>query len=668
MKSRRLIAFGAMFLIAGCGGSSGGTGSFSNSAPTTVQMSSTTPGLSGRVFSIGPRRKGESAPGAVVTLKDYQGNFIDSTIADADGYYSFSRSLPAGPYFAEARTDSGLPLYGVGDAQVLNITPLTDFVIREYYRALQLDPGQLSPSDPRPDPEDISDAAEAMFEFPQVAVGLPGLFDPITSPMEAPFASLLGGLTFVPGGLRVTAPSGESQESLVTVESEPGERLVLIGSTTVSEPGQAPQTLPLKATLGTFRANEPYGAWMADIASFIGKNRLADTILPGTHDAASSGIVIGGGAAITQALDLEGQLSKGIRYLDLRLTEIPHFGKATRGTFYFHHGLYSYTLSQGLQMMRNFLTDKRQSHAREIFHLDAALTNEIQKNPEDVQTLLQVIKDDIGLYLIPNDIPEVDWRTHTLEQIWEYNRIHGTRYQIVLTWPYFDSLPNNGLKRLVWNDSLRHSKYWDFSNGDANTPPNTAEFMKRNVDMHLCDRTPVSHFVLPDGKTGQWYFDRYREAQQRGEINILQCVTTPTVVRSAAQFALPSYSPGALLDFGRITNENFANHKKNAAEVNGVDSGWLGQRLWASHYGNPAALQAGQWNRANVVMIDAFDSIPAVTWRNMAWGSANSKWAQIEESASFVRFIVEANKRSGLSHANNNGAVIFTDYTGNLQP
>ncbi|XP_012345884.1 PI-PLC X domain-containing protein 1-like [Apis florea] len=71
-----------------------------------------------------------------------------------------------------------------------------------------------------------------------------------------------------------------------------------------------------------------YPTWMKDMKDILGPLRIKDIFLPGTHDSAAydvNGTMISiiSKFAVTQDLDILGQLIHGVRYLDIRLGHYP---------------------------------------------------------------------------------------------------------------------------------------------------------------------------------------------------------------------------------------------------------------------------------------------------------------------------------------------------------
>ncbi|MFL6845589.1 MAG: hypothetical protein ACJ8ER_11995 [Allosphingosinicella sp.] len=96
-------------------------------------------------------------------------------------------------------------------------------------------------------------------------------------------------------------------------------------------------------------------SWMGDLEGYIGKRALADLVIPGSHDAASTGFEIfdGNRRSQTQFRDIYHQLTQGARYLDLRFT--PYYDS----TWYGAHGSDTSNLeiTQALKDINRFLDE-----------------------------------------------------------------------------------------------------------------------------------------------------------------------------------------------------------------------------------------------------------------------------------------------------------------------
>ena len=141
-------------------------------------------------------------------------------------------------------------------------------------------------------------------------------------------------------------------------------------------PAPTPPTPPMRA------------GWMGEYPTLLGSKRLCDLVLPGTHDSATCDINAASGIdpnaeqskllslqyipylaqtatslisgwARNQAFDIATQLSAGIRYLDLRVSE-------QNGTYWTVHAQFGTPLANVLQQVSEFLA----AHPTEVVILD----------------------------------------------------------------------------------------------------------------------------------------------------------------------------------------------------------------------------------------------------------------------------------------------------------
>ena len=80
--------------------------------------------------------------------------------------------------------------------------------------------------------------------------------------------------------------------------------------------------------------------WMNLMAADLSGKKLAEVVLPGTHDSGTGGIsdLTGPWVAKAQGRTVGEQLNDGIRYLDFRVRETLHFACATPDSWVFYHG------------------------------------------------------------------------------------------------------------------------------------------------------------------------------------------------------------------------------------------------------------------------------------------------------------------------------------------
>ncbi|MDP9193891.1 MAG: phosphatidylinositol-specific phospholipase C domain-containing protein [Acidobacteriota bacterium] len=147
-------------------------------------------------------------------------------------------------------------------------------------------------------------------------------------------------------------------------------------------------TLWFSTSLFTNRAS-----WMKDRLSTLGKTRLGDLVLPGSHD---SGMYLSGIAALgkTQQLSLYGQLTAGVRYFDLRIMRI---GRS--GPFVIYHGpIIGPYLAEVLKDIRRYAIEKH----RELIILKLYFP---MRSAGEYQMLVKQISDSIGDWLVTSKPP-----------------------------------------------------------------------------------------------------------------------------------------------------------------------------------------------------------------------------------------------------------------------
>jgi hypothetical protein len=159
--------------------------------------------------------------------------------------------------------------------------------------------------------------------------------------------------------------------------------------------------------------------WMAESASFIADRKLAEIVLPGTHDSGTyainglsliapgqdpskwidvlrsvsllPGFIVGNviaNWARTQPIDISGQLAAGIRYLDLRVVQTD--------TFWICHGMFSVVLADVIRQVKAFVD----VHPQEIIILDFNHFFEIRDQP----ALVRMLTDAFGTKLAPGTL------------------------------------------------------------------------------------------------------------------------------------------------------------------------------------------------------------------------------------------------------------------------
>lgn len=351
--------------------------------------------------------------------------------------------------------------------------------------------------------------------------------------------------------------------------------------------------------------------WMGCMQDTIGNRRLADIALPGTHDSGTTALDSTiARVGKTQILGPGVQLYDGIRYLDLRVRENPHYDCADSSVWKIYHmndlgdpvlntiveglGLgESYSLTEVLENVRGFLQSPQNSMGKEIIILDFQTIFPLA-GTQSVDTMLSTVQSYLGPWLFDNSDPDYKWfgplgNAKTLNQIWAANAAKGQTKQVIVL---FDS---------------------DFA-----YPPkvcadyNTSLFMSRSevlgpkVYNERADGLSLAVDVasqLTPNYPGQAkdYFTGYRDAQKKGLLNIQQIVSRPP--NSWYRIVLDPYEPYGdqpqnLIDYAeRLINPTFADFLP---------------KLFSQAASSPDA------NTPNIVIIDSYVNTN-LTWDR--WGN-----------------------------------------------
>jgi hypothetical protein len=189
----------ALAAVAGCGGG-GGT-----AAPATT-LSCQTNCVSGTAAS------GKPIAGAAVTLVDSTGATRSATTG-ADGTYQVDSTGLVAPFLIKVTTGSGATFYSVSAnanaMTVVNLTQLTDLLVRTWYGAQNIDPGtafSAPAANPAPSPAvmpTLSAGVQRMFQLWLTARGVPSGFNLVSTP----FVANGTGIDAVLDATTITAPS-----------------------------------------------------------------------------------------------------------------------------------------------------------------------------------------------------------------------------------------------------------------------------------------------------------------------------------------------------------------------------------------------------------------------------------------------------------------------------
>ena len=124
------------------------------SATVTITVPTTT-------HATGVAAKGAAIAGATITLVDKNGKKLTTT-TDSDGNYTLDTTGLVAPFLVSVHQDPDITLYSVSDAtvasRVINVTPLTDLIIRSWYSVQGKDVATAftnPAANPAPSPTDV---------------------------------------------------------------------------------------------------------------------------------------------------------------------------------------------------------------------------------------------------------------------------------------------------------------------------------------------------------------------------------------------------------------------------------------------------------------------------------------------------------------------------------
>jgi len=413
-------------------------------------------------------------------------------------------------------------------------------------------------------------------------------------------------------------------------------------------------------------------------SQYFGNMTLATIALPGTHDSATAGIGTKKGGldwssvAKTQTKDLYGQLSDGIRYLDLRVHDTSSAcGTASDWVFYHNSDqsqeMNSYSLIEGLTQIKNYLSDP--STFREIIILDFQNIETYKNDPQAKVIFFATIQKYLGQYMMDKTDPNYRWwgnsaSTQSLAGIWRSNDANSQRKQLIVLidggiTSYDGPNPKNitPSPKISYNDKCAKVDSYNpnlfFERGTYLNSPwesvATSQNIKSFLDKQINPNSPNS-----DGSS----FATYKTMQSNGYLNVLQTISRPSNawygeaitcsnIEFIAQF--PALLIGdianclllpqrTLLEYGSNINKELNQVYKGG--VGWIDDGWLGKRTF---FGK----NSSAWNISNIIIVDHYDD-PSVPWISVAYSADN--WYQFTGGQNdFVSFIIRVNTGYAMS-------------------
>lgn len=684
----------AMILVA-CG---------SNSSLDSASSNSTKPaGVEGIVFAgQGP------VPNVLVVVKDYDGQLLGQATTDASGAY-FIPTVSTGPFIAQAKDPkSNTVLYGISQNSIMNITHVTDFMIKRWYEALSLNATQafdsLNVNTPAPEEAAMSTVIDQFFYPVAKAFNVDSL-DLFRDDISVIFARALRATTitgntisinmtepFVRVSFMVQARADEQgdvifsgQSVFDTAMTAPLKSInnqsqfselkssfaaywnniqsVVARLSKAISPIASAHAAPVSSSIGGIVPNvkgaQKNEHWMADNWEFIKDKKLAEIVIPGTHDSGTYQMGWGSGVntAKTQNVSIGEQLKDGIRYLDLRVTEAKHGGCADDSVWWLFHRYKSYRLQDALDEIATFV--KKPANSKEVIILDFQDIDIEYKDDRAVDVLFGLIQKKLGPYIAPID--QVNkWQKASLADFVSQGR------QIIVL------VKSERLKRInepgfkPGCDAKFDSKY--FTPREDNLG---SRWIQVETASALQDQVITSQ-LQRGSALGDNLFNDYKSRQGKGSLNALQIIPRPSdrwyfgaavVIDWGYPYDLLTYSSLRInaplnlkLSESDVDDVVLSSFKKSPTHplTNYCASGWLGKRLRMGVQGNPA-----DWNIPNIIMVDNYNpTVPSILFNWVLPKYINGGWVK-DWQGGYVDFIIRLNRLKP-DHALN-GVTNFSD-------
>ena len=671
----------AMILVA-CGSNSSDSASTSNTKAA---------GVEGIVFT-----DGGPIPNVLVVVKDYDGQVLGQATTNTSGSY-FIPTLSSGPYIAQAKNlNSSLVLHGISQNSNMNITHIGDFMIQRWYEALSLNPKQafdyLDVNTPVPEEAAMSAVTDQIFYPIAKAFGIDSL-NLFRDDISAIFArslratSIAGNIIsinmtepFIRSSIEVWARVDEQGEVIFSGQSVFDTAMIAPPNFKVAQSGYsfsafwnnipaviarlsraispissahaAPVSSNIEGIVPNAKRTQVNERWMSDIWTFIKDRKLAEVIIPGTHDSGTYQLGWGSGinSAKTQNVSIGEQLKDGIRYLDLRVVEASHTGCADDSVWWLFHTWKSYRLQEALDEIAAFV--KKPANSKEVIILDF---QDITLNYDDasaIDVLLALVQKKLGPYIVPIDQAS-NWHNSTLADF------VGQGRQIIVLVPTSTSTRINASGFTPGCAAKFDSKYFAPRGG------NLRSFYAELEDSQDIQEQVIAPQLQRGSPLGDDRFNAYRTQQNKGLLNVIQVVPRPSNSWYGIAVAQAAWGyPYDLLTYASHRINAPLHLKISKADVNGLfgivaqslanplaigssplanycASGWLGKRLLMGVQGNPV-----DWNMPNIIIVDNYNPIVAAAQFNWVLPKyANGNWAK-DWQGGYVDFIVRLNKLS----------------------
>jgi|GEM_PF-1363075 len=623
-------------------------------------------GVEGTVFTDqGP------VPNVLVVVKDYDGQLLGQATTDASGAY-FIPTISTGPFIAQAKNlNSGLVMYGISQNSIMNVTHVADFMIKRWYEALSLNATQafnsLNINTPAPEEAAMSTVIDQFFYPAAKAFNVDslGLFRDDISVIfaRALRATTIAGNTvsinmtepFVQASFMVQAIADEQGDVIfsgqsvfdtamtsplkpVNNQSQFSElkhsfaaywndiQAVIARLSKVILPIASAHAAPVSSNIGGIVPNakgtEKNEHWMADNWDFIKDKKLAEIVIPGTHDSGTYQMAWGlaSATAKTQNVSIGEQLDDGIRYFDLRVAETIHTGCADDSVWWINHGIFaSYRVQDALNEVASFV--KKPANAKEVIILDFQAIQMKYDDQRAIDVLLGLVQKKLGPYIAPVD--QVNkWQEKSLTDFVSQGR------QIIILVP-------SAISERVNKPGFKPgcAAKFDGKNFTPREDNLRSLYIELETAKELQDQV-ITPQLQRGSSMGDNRFNSYRMQQNKGLLNVMQIVPRPSNLWYAAA-ALPVNwlrgDPYNLLFYSNNLNTSL-NWSGGACP-----SGGLGKRLRMGVQGN-----AADWNIPNIIMVDNYNPIA----NRFAWvlpKYTNGSWVK-DWQGDYVDFIIRLNR------------------------
>lgn len=629
---------------------------------------------------------------AKVTIKSLDGFLLDSAVTDSNGRFQISSSY-SGQVIAMAVTRSGEKFYGIGRNGLVNITPLSDIILKKWFKANKQSISSIfsKPSKDMMLPSDYD--IEALGE--NILTDLSGLLgltylDLIHEPLGSTARQALRVSNISANSGKFSARVGKTfkQSGSITVKPTPDGGVIFnVKSTDVHHPpNQKAYSTRVSYDTSIERIANKLRGWMGQDMAFIGNKRLADIAIPGTHDSGTarvSGLL--SSTAKTQTQSIGQQLQDGIRYLDLRVLGVdPNsfrfiLDQVNKTNYYaelpcpaitdyyiYHNSDYnkianltSYRLNEALSDIKAFVSNP--FNTNEVVILDFQNLGYVADSPlsnsQDIgvtgsrweAVLFQYVQDYLDGYVIKTTSEWSDKPISNLVAL-QTGKVGG-KVILLVGDNYINKPASVSTSNCV---AATKPEFWypryQRTNGVYNGRATYNEGLKDDIISQLSQSYAQS-------KNNIELFEKYRAFQSLGYLNTLNFAPLP----GNFDYFLKVLNIQTLTEYSeKVVNKPFnaayASYEDFSLDVSEslCNTGTIGKYAWMGrNYADQDT--AGAFNRTNIIMVDNYSSLSPSKpfWVNSEYDELTGKWKQAYVT-DFIGFIRNVNKMDRSSFSGQN--------------